>query len=226
MSSIFDSSENVIHLGYFLLGGTHIGIISLWCRHISWLLGLRWNIHGIHKLDNKKSFIMVANHQSSLDLLGMFEIIHYLQFPMTIMTRLRVILISPLGLAMWLSGIVLLKPQQTMSDLKTNIYGRDNINNNMIMWNFPEIKTGIGDKIQKFDKHAFSFAIEDDLPIVPVVFGSYKKIFDDDQKYFNTGYVNITILPEIRTENLYREDVNDLIKSVKTTMIKQTNEDL
>lgn len=25
MSSIFDSSENVIHLGYFLLGGTHIG---------------------------------------------------------------------------------------------------------------------------------------------------------------------------------------------------------
>lgn len=35
------------------------------------------------------------------------------------------------------------------------------------------------------------------------------------------GYINITVLPEIKTDEILKDDTNDLIKYIKTCMIKQ-----
>lgn len=40
------------------------------CHHISSLLGLKWELRGKEHLEKDEACIIVANHQSSLDILG------------------------------------------------------------------------------------------------------------------------------------------------------------
>lgn len=40
------------------------------CHHISSLLGFKWELRGKEHLEKDEACIIVANHQSSLDILG------------------------------------------------------------------------------------------------------------------------------------------------------------
>lgn len=39
-------------------------------KHLSKILGIKWTLHGAEHLSQNKSLIIVANHQTSLDILG------------------------------------------------------------------------------------------------------------------------------------------------------------
>lgn len=43
---------------------------SSFCHHISTVLGLKWELRGKEHLEKDQACIIVANHQSSLDILG------------------------------------------------------------------------------------------------------------------------------------------------------------
>lgn len=45
---------------------------SMICRYISTLLGLKWILRGKEYLEKEQACIIVANHQSSLDVLGTY----------------------------------------------------------------------------------------------------------------------------------------------------------
>lgn len=45
-------------------------LASSLCRHISCLVGLKWELRGQEHLEKEQACIIVANHQSSLDILG------------------------------------------------------------------------------------------------------------------------------------------------------------
>lgn len=72
--------------------------------------------------------------------------------------------------------------------------------------------------IHDFKKGAFYTAIDEQLPIVPVVFSSYKNFLDDKRKIFDEGEIIIKALPEISTEGLTHGDIDKLILKVKTKM--------
>lgn len=68
-------------------------------------MGLRWELRGREHLDQDVACIIVANHQSSLDLLGMFYL-----WPImgrcTAIAKKEVFYAWPFGLAAWLSGLI------------------------------------------------------------------------------------------------------------------------
>lgn len=45
-------------------------LASSFCHHISTVLGLKWELRGKEHLEKDQACIIVANHQSSLDILG------------------------------------------------------------------------------------------------------------------------------------------------------------
>jgi lysophosphatidate acyltransferase len=45
-------------------------LASALCRRISGLVGLKWELRGQEYLAKEQACIIVANHQSSLDILG------------------------------------------------------------------------------------------------------------------------------------------------------------
>lgn len=67
-------------------------------------------------------------------------------------------------------------------------------------------------------------AIQCQVPILPVVFSSYKTFLDDKLKVLNSGEVIIEALPAIPTEGLTREDIDKLMEQTRQIMVDKFTE--
>jgi len=80
-------------------------LASSTCQHIRTLLGLRWELRGREHLERDRACIIVANHQSSLDILGMFELWPVMD-KCTVVAKKEIFYAWPVGLAAWLCGLI------------------------------------------------------------------------------------------------------------------------
>lgn len=78
--------------------------------------------------------------------------------------------------------------------------------------------------IHEFKKGAFHVAIQGQVPILPVVFSSYRTFLNDDLRILNSGEVIIEALPEIPTAGLTRDDTKQLMEKTRQLMIDKFTE--
>lgn len=69
------------------------------------MLGLRWELRGREHLEKEGAYIVVANHQSSLDILGMFDLWPVMD-KCTIVAKKELFYAWPFGLGAWLCGLI------------------------------------------------------------------------------------------------------------------------
>ncbi|XP_070508215.1 1-acyl-sn-glycerol-3-phosphate acyltransferase alpha-like [Chironomus tepperi] len=122
-------------------------------KHLTIVLGIKWTLRGREHLSQNKPCVLIANHQTCLDALGIYR------------TRRN---------------------------------------------------TG---EIHAFKKGAFYTAIHHQVPIIPVVFSSYRHFMDHKKKVFDEGEIIINALPEISTIGLGIKDIDDLMERTKQQMI-------
>ncbi|XP_020713811.1 1-acyl-sn-glycerol-3-phosphate acyltransferase alpha isoform X2 [Ceratitis capitata] len=178
---------------------------STFCHRVSTLIGLRWELRGREHLQKDQACIIIANHQSSLDILGMFEIWHVMN-KCTVVAKRELFYAWPFGLAAWLAGL-------TFIDRVRGEKARKGTRRN----------TG---ELHPFKKGAFHMAIEEQIPILPVVFSSYCSFLNDKMKILNAGNVIITAMPPISTTNLIKDDLPELMDKIHRQMtltLKQTS---
>lgn len=51
-------------------------VASRFCRYASYIVGIEWEMRGMEYWDNDECYIVISNHQSSLDILGTLKL-HY-----------------------------------------------------------------------------------------------------------------------------------------------------
>lgn len=140
---------------------------------------------------------------------------------MTAVAKRELLYVGLYGVSMWLAGLFFIdrkagaKAIKAMNDAMEE-YKRKNIK----LWIFPEGTRRNTGEIHQFKKGAFHTAVQAQVPIVPVVFSSYKLFVDDQEKTFGNGEVIITAMPEISTKGLTSSDVDDLIKKTREAMIQ------
>ncbi|XP_013105597.2 1-acyl-sn-glycerol-3-phosphate acyltransferase alpha [Stomoxys calcitrans] len=199
---------------------------STWCHRVTTLIGLRWELRGKEHLEKDRACIIVANHQSSLDVLGMFNIWHVMN-KCTVVAKRELFYAWPFGLAAWLAGLIFIdrvrgeKARDTLNQVNSKIKKQ-----NIKLWVFPEGTRRNTGELHNFKKGAFHMAIEEQIPILPVVFSSYCTFLNDKKKILNAGNIIITTLPAISTEGLTKNDLPELMESVHKLMsetFKQTS---
>ncbi|KDR16862.1 1-acyl-sn-glycerol-3-phosphate acyltransferase alpha isoform X1 [Zootermopsis nevadensis] len=194
-------------------------LASALCRHISGLLGLKWELRGQEHLEKEQACIIVANHQSSLDILGMFDIWPVMD-KCTVVAKKELFYAWPFGLAAWLCGLIFIdrlnsdKARATINRATTLIKEKK-----MKMWVFPEGTRNNTGNILPFKKGAFHVAIAAQVPVLPVIFSSYY-FLDNNNKQFDSGNIIITTLPPIKTEGLCKNDVEDLMNRTRAIMLE------
>ncbi|CAG9815801.1 unnamed protein product [Phaedon cochleariae] len=192
-------------------------VASDFCRIVSTLVGLRWTIRGKENLEKKQACIILSNHQSSLDVLGIMEIWRLMD-KCTVIAKRELLFAGPFGLASYLCGLIFIPRIQT--DKAKNIMNEaaNRLKSDKIkLWVFPEGTRRNDGKIHSFKKGAFHMAITNKLPIVPVVYSRYY-FLDKTTKYFGSGNVTITALPQIETKDLSLDDLDELMERVRNLM--------
>ncbi|KAF6072460.1 hypothetical protein FOB64_000499 [Candida albicans] len=72
-----------------------------------------------------------------------------------------------------------------------------------------------------FKKGAFHLARQAGIPIIPVVVSNTSTIFNSKRKIFNTGEINIEVLPPVSTSDWEtHEDVTNACNNIRDDMIK------
>ncbi|XP_016975010.1 1-acyl-sn-glycerol-3-phosphate acyltransferase alpha [Drosophila rhopaloa] len=191
---------------------------STWCHRVSTLIGLRWELRGKEHLAKDQACIIVANHQSSLDVLGMFNIWHVMN-KCTVVAKRELFYAWPFGLAAWLAGLIFIdrvrgeKARETLNDVNRRIKKQ-----RIKLWVFPEGTRRNTGELHPFKKGAFHMAIDQQIPILPVVFSSYCTFLNDKKKILNAGRIVITTLPPVSTEGLTKDDIDVLMDRVRSQM--------
>ncbi|XP_036339268.1 1-acyl-sn-glycerol-3-phosphate acyltransferase alpha isoform X2 [Rhagoletis pomonella] len=191
---------------------------STFCHRVSTLIGLRWELRGKEHLEKEQACIIVANHQSSLDILGMFEIWHVMN-KCTVVAKRELFYAWPFGLAAWLAGLIFIdrvrgeKARNTLNAVNSRVK-KEKIK----LWVFPEGTRRNTAELHPFKKGAFHMAIDEQIPILPVVFSSYCSFLNDKMKILNAGNIIITAMPPISTTNLTKDDLPELMERVHRQM--------
>lgn len=139
---------------------------------------------------------------------------------MTVIARMLLLFLGPFGLGSWLCGLVFInKDSADRGKQKMNSALEKLKRERTKLWVFPEGYRNHSNQLDEFKKGAFHMAVQAQVPIIPVVFSSYKSFMRKDEKFFGSGEVIIEALPEIPTLGLTSEDVNELAKQTRDLMI-------
>ncbi|GBP76940.1 1-acyl-sn-glycerol-3-phosphate acyltransferase alpha [Eumeta japonica] len=204
---------------FFWRNSTNVGSVGAQIlKHVTKVIEVKWELRNGKVLAEDRGAVIVANHQSAIDVLGMFNIWHVMGKVASI-ARKEVFYVWPFGLAAYLAGVVFIdrnNPKDAYKQLK--VTSDVMIKNKTKIWLFPE---GTRNKdftsLLPFKKGAFTIAVAAQVPVIPVVYSPY--YFINRKKYlFNKGHVVIQCLDPIPTEGLTMEDVPALTERVRASM--------
>ncbi|KAF9795286.1 hypothetical protein SFRURICE_004658, partial [Spodoptera frugiperda] len=187
-------------------------------KHVTKLYDLEWHLRDGEILAEDRGAVIISNHQSSLDILGMFNIWDVVD-KLAAIAKKELFYIWPFGLSAYLAGVVFIDRSNAKGAYKQlKMTSEVMVKNKTKIWLFPEgTRNKDYTKLQPFKKGAFNIAVAAQVPIIPVVFSPY--YFINKEKYiFNKGHVIIQCLEPVPTTGLTMDDVPDLINKIHEKM--------
>ncbi|CUS20287.1 LAQU0S01e03224g1_1 [Lachancea quebecensis] len=165
--------------------------------------------------------ILVANHQSTLDILMLGRI-----FPpgCTVTAKSSLKWVPFLGWFMMLSGSLFLERGNREKSVRTLNNALDVMRTKKrAVWIFPEGTRSHSTKLGllPFKKGAFHLAQQGKIPIIPIVVSNTSTLVNSKYKVFNRGVITVKVLDPIPTEDLKKEDVTAFTKRVEELMLKE-----
>jgi 1-acyl-sn-glycerol-3-phosphate acyltransferase len=172
-------------------------------RHI---LGIKFEIRNREILDPARPCVFISNHQANLDLIpGGFTL------PKNTVTigKKSLIFLPFFGQFFWLCGNILIDRKNKKNAFLAMDEAANAIKSKKIsVWIMPEGTRSKGRGLLPFKKGPFITAIKAQVPIVPILFSTYKDQVDIGK--WDAGKIIIQVLPPISTIGLTFEDANTL----------------
>ncbi|XP_071439797.1 1-acyl-sn-glycerol-3-phosphate acyltransferase alpha-like isoform X2 [Hetaerina americana] len=185
-------------------------LIAPYARFVSFLLGVKWELRGRELLDElagrtrkdgtSKSVVFVANHQSTLDALGLMHLWESFH-PMAVVIKKEVFYVWPFGLAAYLAGAIYVdrsrgknafysieaSAQRAAQDkIKILLFPEGTRNRSNVSWDGDDLSLK---GLLPFKSGAFRAAISSGIPVVPIVFSPYVFI-DEKRLLFGQGQMH------------------------------------
>jgi len=194
--------------------------VSMTLGNLMNIFGVRFEIENEKYLQITQPYILIVNHQSSIDFITMMNPLIWPGGNCTPLAKKELLYTGPFGIACWLSGITFIdrlnreKSRSTMNNLAKRVNEE-----NLRVWIFPEGTRNPKTELLPFKKGAFHLAIEAQVPIVCMVVSSYQNFFSKKERKFNFGgYVKCRVLPPFQTKGMTSDSVNQLIKLLQNKM--------
>ncbi|XP_009868460.1 PREDICTED: 1-acyl-sn-glycerol-3-phosphate acyltransferase alpha-like, partial [Apaloderma vittatum] len=180
------------------------------------IYGIKMQVCGSEHLNIKEPYVIVCNHQASLDLMGMVEVIPDRCVPIA---KKELMYMGTVGWACWLSGIIFIDRHKREDAIDViSQTARTMRRENLRVLIFPEGTRNQEKSMLPFKRGAFHLAVQAQVPIFPMVIAQYRDFFSSKDKKFTSGTCTIRILPKVETQGLTPKDVPKLTETVRQTM--------
>jgi 1-acyl-sn-glycerol-3-phosphate acyltransferase len=191
---------------------------------VNWLLrtnGIHMNPEGIENLNREESYILVSNHSSILDILG---IISAAPFPVRFFAKKSLIRFPVFGWFLYGAGHILIERERATSAFKNLKEASALLKRGISIIVFPEGTRSPDGELKEFKRGAFLLAQHSKFPVVPVsIAGTYEMLPRQGWRFW-PGTMHIRMSNPILTRDLSRRESRDLMGRVRETIIENLNQ--
>ncbi|XP_054440769.1 1-acyl-sn-glycerol-3-phosphate acyltransferase beta [Pteronotus mesoamericanus] len=194
----------------------NMSIISWFVRSFKYLYGLRFDVKGRQKLTVDRPCVIISNHQSILDMMGLMEV---LPERCVQIAKRELLFTGPVGLIMYLGGVFFINRQrsQTAMTVMADV-GERMTRDNLKVWIYPEGTRNDSGDLLPFKKGAFYLAVQAQVPIIPVVYSDFSSFYNTRKKIFTSGTIKVDVLDAIPTSGLTVDDIPQLMDTCHEAM--------
>jgi len=199
--SIFDEWGKRVH---------YLG--KLWSRMNLFFSGVRVRVHGLEKIDRKKSYIVMPNHQSLYDV---WALIGYIPLQLRWVMKKELRKVPLFGFACARMGHIYVDRGDYQRAKKSLEVSHNLLKNNLSVVFFPEGTRSPDGKLLPFKKGGFVIAIETKIPILPITINGSRYILPKGSMRCIPGTIHITIHDPVSVEGFTYENKEKLMDIVK-----------
>lgn len=196
-----------------------VALIHFWGWSALRITGVRLVLENPSTIATPGSRVVVANHQSGLELATGAAI----YAPGTLAIGKREILYVPLINLIWwgLDFIRIDRSNHTTAVAALEGVAREVVRHRRTLILAPEGTRSVDGNILPFKKGAFHIAIEAQVPIHPIVIAGARECLPRHGLVIRPGEVRIRFLPPVETKGKTRADLDALRDAIRETMIRE-----
>jgi len=204
----FDRQRKLLHRQCFWWSDAIIGLNPYW----------RVKVSGLEHIDPKRTYVIVANHQSLADIVVLYQLRAQYKW----VAKESLFSIPFLGWCLGLCKHISLKRKHHGSIREVYREAIGYIRSGMSVLFFPEGTRSETEEMNLFQSGAFKLAISEKVPILPVaISGTRNAIPKGSWVMKSTVFCDLTVLEPIETSSLHHSDVPHLSETVRSRIAEK-----
>jgi len=179
-----------------------------WARLNSFFTPMRVRINGKENIDNDRSYVIISNHQSQYDIFVLYGWLG-MDFRWVMKQELRKV--PGIGISCEKIGHIFIDRSNRKEAIRSLNEAKGKIRAGTSVLFFPEGTRSRSGALLRFKKGAFRFAIDLQLPILPVTITGTKNILPTNTRQLFPGTSRMTIHPAIEIHEYHSGNIQDLM---------------
>ncbi|MFP3915699.1 MAG: lysophospholipid acyltransferase family protein [Actinomycetota bacterium] len=187
----------------------------------TWLAaaGVDLEVTGTENIDGRSSYVVVANHSSTLDIMACFRAI---PLPIRFLAKKELFRIPLLSTAMRAIGIIEVDRQARVAiHEQINRRAQELVESGCSLIIFPEGTRSRDGTLGPFKKGAFTIALRSSLPILPVAIEGTHRAWPPGARLVRGGRVRLAIEPPIESAGMGIKDGGELRDRARDAIAKR-----
>lgn len=182
--------------------------------------GCPLEVHGAELVDHSRSYIVVANHLSILDIMACFLAV---PVPIRFLAKKELFRIPVLAPAMRAIGIVEVdRSARSAIHEQVNRQARALVASGRSLIIYPEGTRSRDGELRPFKKGAFTMAVAGGIPVLPLTIAGTYRAWPPGRLLVNGGRKVMAVIdPPIETAGMSRHDVPGLAETARTIIEKR-----
>lgn len=192
------------------------GALYTWCFPF-------WRVHvaGRKNIRRNKTYVIVSNHQSQLDILLAFNLFKHFKW----VSKAEVFKLPFVGWNMYLNRYVRLVRGDKESIEKMMATSEERLREGSSVYICPEGTRSMDGKVKQFKPGAFILAHRMKLPIIPIaISGTCKALPKYSMNTSGIQHLYLDIMPEVPYEEFSSLSVEDTAEMIRGIIIKRVDE--
>lgn len=184
--------------------------------------GIRVSARGVEHLDRGGPQVLVANHQSLLDILALF---HELPVSLRFVAKMELSRIPLFGTAMRRAGHVFIDRSSRVQAVEAMREAGERMKREgLTLGLFPEGTRSRDGELRRFRRGTFVLAIETQTVLVPVAVDGGPRLLRPDDRRLSPGTVHVRCGEPVLLEGMDRDDRDELLRGARDAVASMLQE--
>lgn len=207
-TQLFDPKLRILHLYTCFWASSYIWLMKCW----------RYKVRGKHNVDRSRTYVVVSNHQSQLDILVAFTCFFHFKW----VSKIEVFSLPLIGWNMRLNKYIKLRRGDKKSIAEMMVEAEKTLKTGSSVFIFPEgtrSETGV---LRPFKPGAFILAKKLKLPLLPIAInGTIHALPKYSINYHGVHHMTMDILKPIEYDEFKDMDVEEFAAYVRNVIAER-----